>query len=142
MPSWICPECGRRFGRSHQGHECAPALSIEEYFTTGPPHERPVFEAVWAHLSTLADDDGEGVYLEPVSVGIFFKRRTTFAQLRPMTRWVALTFGLRRRLTTDRLSRKVMVTGSRYHHVVNLTDPSEVDDVVRGWLTEAFLDDG
>lgn len=141
VATWSCPECGRRFGRVGQGHECAPALTLEEYFATGPAHERPVFDAVWAHLSTLVDDDGAGVHLEPVSVGIFFKRRTTFAQLRPMTRWVALSFGLHRRLTTDRLSRKVVASGSRFHHVINLDEPSQVDDEVRAWLTEAFLDD-
>lgn len=117
-------------------------MTLEEYLATGPPHERPVFDAVWAHLSTLVDDEGNGVHLEPVSVGVFFKRSTTFAQLRPMTRWVALWFGLRRRLTTDRLSRKVVVSGSRFHHVVNLADPSQVDDELRGWLTEAFFADG
>lgn len=142
MPRWVCPECGRRFGRVRQGHECAPAMTLEEYFATGPSHEHPVFDAVWAHLSTLVDDDGEGVHLEPVSVGIFFKRRTTFAQLRPMTRWVALWFGLERRLASDRLARKVVVSGSRFHHVVNLAGPSQVDAELKGWLTESFLADG
>ena len=41
---WTCPECGRQFGRTNQAHECAPALSIEEYFSTGPEWERPIFE--------------------------------------------------------------------------------------------------
>src|SRR5947208_14545401 len=40
---WTCPACGRQFGRNKQSHECAPAMSLEEYFSTGPPHERPVF---------------------------------------------------------------------------------------------------
>jgi hypothetical protein len=35
MAVWICPECKRRFGRRHQGHECAPAMTLEEYFSTG-----------------------------------------------------------------------------------------------------------
>jgi hypothetical protein len=116
-------------------------MTVEEYFASGPPHERPVFDAVAAHLSTLVDDDGEGVNVEPVSVGVFFKRRTTFAQLRPMTRWVALGFSLDRRLTSARLSRKVVAHGSRFFHVVNVGHPDEIDDVVRGWLTEAFLAD-
>ena len=78
MPAWTCPECGRRFGRRGQSHDCAPALSLDEYFSTGPPHERPIFDAVMAHIDTLS-----GVHVEPVSVGIFFKRGRTFAQLRP-----------------------------------------------------------
>jgi len=43
---WTCPECGRQFGRTRQGHECAPALTLEEYFSTGPERERRIFEAV------------------------------------------------------------------------------------------------
>ncbi len=73
MPRWVCPECGRQFGRTKQGHECAPAMSVEEYFSTGPPFERPVFDAVMAHLATVGP-----VHIEPVSVGIFLKRSRTF----------------------------------------------------------------
>ena len=141
MARWTCPDCERQFGRTGQGHECAPALSLEEYFSTGPERERPIFDAVWDHLSTLGSDDGDGVHVEPVSVGIFFKATTVFAQLRPKTRWVALGFSLGRRVESDRLSRKVIPHGSRFHHVVNLVGPDDVDDTIRDWLTEAFLDD-
>ena len=73
-----------------------------------------------------------------MSVGIFFKRRSTFAQLRPMTRWVALGFSLSRRLTSPRLSRKVVEHGRRHYHVINVTEPSDVDDEILDWLTEAW----
>src|SRR4051812_576471 len=35
MP-WTCPSCQRQFARSRQGHDCAPAMTLEEYFSTGP----------------------------------------------------------------------------------------------------------
>ena len=132
---WTCPACRRRFGVTGQGHECAPALTVEEYFSTGPAHERPVFEAVAAHLRSLGD-----VHVEPVSVGIFFKAGRTFAQLRPMQRWVALSFVLPRVVEHPRIARKVQTEGSRNHHVVNLRGPDDVDEVVLGWLTEAHHD--
>jgi len=130
---WSCPDCLRRFGSTRQGHECAPALSVDEYFATGPEHERPVFDVVSRHLLDLGD-----VHVEPVSVGVFFKRGRTFAELRPMNRWVALSFVLHREVHSDRLSRKVQSQGSRHHHVVNLRSPDEVDHTVQGWLTEAW----
>ncbi|MEM7275385.1 MAG: DUF5655 domain-containing protein [Actinomycetota bacterium] len=141
MSLWTCPDCERRFGKRNQGHECAPAMTLEEYFSTGPERERPIFDAVWAHLDTLEGPAGARVYVEPVSVGIFFKGRTTFAQLRPMTRWVALSFSLRRALVSDRLSRKVLQHGNRHHHVVNVSGPDEIDDRICEWLTEAFFED-
>ena len=133
MARWTCPDCGREFGRTRQGHECAPALSLEEYFSTGPERERPIFEAVHAHFRTLGD-----VYVEPVQVGIFFKVHTTFAQLRTMTKWVALSFFSPQRIDHPRISRKPVEYNGRWHHVVNVRDAAEIDDLVRGWLTQAY----
>ncbi len=62
-------------------------MTLDEYFATGPSHERPVFDAVYEYLSTLGP-----VHVEPVSVGIFIKTSGSFVELRPMTRWVAMSF--------------------------------------------------
>ncbi len=110
-------------------------MSLEEYFSTGPAHERPVFEAVMAHLSTVGP-----VHVEPVSVGIFLKQAQTFAQLRPRDRWVALSFSLPRTVRHERIIRKVVEYHGRYHHVANLRSAADLDDRLRGWLTEAYLD--
>lgn len=109
-------------------------MSLEEYFSTGPAHERPVFEAVMAHLATVGP-----VHVEPVSVGIFLKRAQTFAQLRPRDRWVALSFSLSRNVAHPRIIRKVAEYHGRYYHVANLRDPTDLDDRLRGWLTEAYF---
>jgi hypothetical protein len=108
-------------------------MSIEEYFSTGPEHERPVFEAVMDHLSSVGP-----VHVEPVSVGIFLKRGKSFAELRPKTRWVALAFPHSGVLTDRRIARR-MTAGTRTWYVVNLRGPADVDDQVRSWLTEAYL---
>ncbi len=117
-----------------QGHECAPAMLLEDYFSTGPPFERPVFDAVMAGLHDIGE-----IHVEPVSVGIFLKRSRTFAELRPMTRWVAASFSLERTLPSPRIARKVLESGRRRYHVVNVRDPEDVDDELIEWLTEAYL---
>jgi hypothetical protein len=132
--AWTCPSCRRRFRRVNQSHECAPAMSLDEYFSTGPPFERPVFDAVMAHLNHVGP-----VHVEPVSVGIFLKRAQSFAQLRPMTRWVALWFWLPRRVSHPRITRKPVSGGGGWYHVANLRGPEDLDDRMRGWLTEAYL---
>ena len=134
VPAWVCPDCGRQFGRARQSHECAPAMSLEEYFSTGPPHERPVFEAVMVHLDTVGP-----VHVEPVSVGIFLKRSRTFAELRPKQRWVALWFSLPRPVRHRTITRKVVLYNGRYEHVANLRSPDDLDDDLRDHLTEAYL---
>ncbi len=109
-------------------------MSLDEYFSTGPERERPIFEAVVEHLDTVGS-----VHVEPVSVGIFLKRARTFAQLRPMTKWVALSFGLPRRVQHPLIVRKVEEYRGRYYHVANLRGPEDIDDDIRGWLAEAYL---
>lgn len=134
MSGWNCPKCRRLFRRAGQSHECSPAMGLEEYFSTGPSHERPIFEAVIQHLATIGP-----VHVEPVSVGIFLKRAQTFAQLRPKDHWVALSFSLPRRVQHERIIRKVVADHGRYHHFANLRSPEDLDDRLRGWLTEAYL---
>jgi hypothetical protein len=115
LAGWTCPDCGRLFGRTRQGHECAPAMSLDEYLATGPPHEAPV------------------------SVGVLLKRPRMFAQLRPMARWEAVSFVLGRTVHSPRISRKVLDTGSGRYHVVNVRTPAEVDDQLVSWLVEAYV---
>jgi hypothetical protein len=110
-------------------------MSLEEYFSTGPPWERPIFDAVMAHMGTVGP-----VHVEPVSVGIFLKRARSFAQLRPMTKWETLSLSLNRREAHPLITRKVQAWSGRYYHVFNLKGPEDLDDRLRGWLTEAYLD--
>ena len=109
-------------------------MDLEEYFATGPPWERPIFEAVLAHVETLGP-----VTVEPVSVGIFVKATGSWLELRPLTRWVALSFPFDRRLSDRRITRKPIDAGNRWYHYVNLRSAVDVDDQLRHWLTESYL---
>jgi hypothetical protein len=109
-------------------------MSLEEYFSTGPAHERPVFEAVIGHLEVVGP-----VHVEPLSVGIYLKRAQTFATLTPRARWVALAFSLPRKVEHALIRRKVIAEHGRYWHVANLATPDDLDDPLREWLTEAYL---
>jgi hypothetical protein len=133
--AWTCPECGRQFRRTRQSHECAPAMTLDDYFATGPPHERPVFEAVMTHLATLGP-----VHVEPVSVGIFIKRDGSFMELRPMEHWVAMSFPLRRRAQHRTIVRKVMQWHGRYYHIANVRQPEDLDDALLDLITESYTD--
>lgn len=130
---WECPHCKRRFGRAGQSHSCAPAMTIEEYFSTGPAHERPIFDAVMRHLERAGP-----VHVEPVSVGIFLKNPRKFAELRTMQRWVAVSFSLPREVQHRTIVRKVTPYHGRYHHVANVASPADVDDGIGALLVEAY----
>jgi len=113
---------------------CAPGLTLEEYFATARPEARPIFETINAHLVTL---DGD-LIVDPLSKKILFKNGPTIAILESMTKWVAVGFTLRRRITGKRFSRKVVDYQGKFYHVVNLTSPEQVDTELLDWLTEAF----
>ena len=130
---WTCPGCGRLFGRMNQAHDCEPGLTLDEYFATGPHHERPVFDAVMTHVSTLGP-----VHADIVSVGIFLKNPRTFAQLRPMQHWVAVWFPLHRRARHRTMTRKVQRQGDVFWHVANVVSPEDLDDDLRLLLSEAY----
>jgi len=133
VPGWTCPDCGRLFRRSRQSHECAPAMSLEEYLATGPPHEGPIVEAVLAYARTLGP-----LHIEPVSVGVFLKRTGRFAELRPMQKWEALSFSLPRKVGHRTITRKVVAYHGRYWHVANLKGPADFDQELKAYLAEAY----
>lgn len=134
MSAWVCPACRRQFGRLNQSHVCEPAMTLEEYFATGETRERTVFEAVLGHLRRVGP-----VHVEPVAVGIFLKRDRGFVELRPMRRWVAVSFVLPRVVTHRSIARKVVPYGGRYWHVANVAGPEDLDEALLGYLTEAYL---
>lgn len=114
-------------------HDCAPGLSLDEYFATGPAHERPIFEAVMRHLETVGP-----VHLDVVSVGIFLKNPHKFAELRPKDRWVAVAFTLDHRARHALITRKVIEYSGKYWHVANVADAQQVDEALCELLTQAY----
>lgn len=136
MAPWTCPECGRPFGRANRSHLCIPGTTVDEWFADWPDELRAVHEEIADHLRQL----GEDVIVDAVAVGIFYKRASTFAELRPRYDHLVLSFGLPRRVDSPRFSRVVTWSTRRTGHYVPLKGPHDVDDEVRGWLTEAYLD--
>jgi hypothetical protein len=76
--------------------------------------------------------------VDVVSVGIFLKNPRRFAELRPMERWMAVSFSLNRRVHHPTISRKVIEAGGRFWHVANVAQPGDLDEALLGMLTEAY----
>lgn len=108
-------------------------MTVDEYFRTGPALERPIFDTVLRFVETLGP-----VHVEPVSVGIFIKREGSWLELRPKTKWIALSFPFPRTIDHPRISRKPIDVGNWVYHVVNLREPADFDATVQGWLTESY----
>jgi hypothetical protein len=112
-------------------------MSLEEYFADAKPWEKPVFDVVYGHLASL---DGGDLIVDPIAMGIKFKNGPMICELRAKTKWTALGFSLSRKLSSGKLSRKVVqhMNTDKYFHVVNLSESKQIDNEILGWLTEAF----
>lgn len=132
----MCPACGREFARQ-RSHVCAPALSVDQYFASRPPLERQVYQKLRDHIEALGP-----VIVEPVNVGIFFKGKRNFVELRPKTRWLDLTFGLNRLFDHPRFSRTMKSKTARTYYAVRVTAPDDLDDELLGWITESYFELG
>jgi hypothetical protein len=135
MKLWSCPACGREFGRTGQSHFCIPATTVDEYYAHRPAFEREVYEAVAEVLLACGP-----VHVEAVGVGILFKKRRTFVELRPMRGRLRLSFIVARRPEDARIVRRIEMSGGRTVCYVDLRDALDVDDEVRGWLVESYAD--
>ena len=138
MAAWTCPDCDRQFGAVGRGHMCTPGLSIDEFLDGSPEFVAPVFRRVHEHLLAVdAAADGE-LIVDPLEKKVLLKHGPTFAILDVKTKWVAVGFNLRRKVESDRFSRKVADNGTKFFHVVNVVEADSVDAELCDWLTEAF----
>lgn len=93
----------------------------------------PMFDAVRGHLATVGP-----VHADVVAVGIFLKNPRKFAELRPMQRWVAVSFSLSRRARHRTITRRIIEYGTKFWHVANVARPEDLDDELRDLLTEVY----
>lgn len=132
MVEWECERCGRRFGKANQSHVCVPAMTIDDYFRGRPPAQRATFDAIEAHVRSLGP-----VIVEAVGVGVLFKRKRTFVEVRGRQKWLNLSFMLEHTVDHPRITRVTAWSG-HYFCATRLTAPGDVDDQLRDWLTESY----
>ncbi|GIJ48578.1 hypothetical protein Val02_54640 [Virgisporangium aliadipatigenens] len=132
---WTCPACEREFGRARQAHVCVPGCTVDDSFAGRPAEYRRIYDAIIGFVRTLGP-----VHEDAVSVGVFLKASRSFAEVRPVARSVNLWIVLGRPLSGARIGRAERASAGRHAHLVKLTSVDQVDDELRGWLEEAYLD--
>lgn len=133
MPRWTCPRCDREFGAARQAHTCVPGITVDDLLSRHPGWVGDVYAAVAGHLDTLGP-----FHEDAVNVGIFVKSDRKLAEYRPRVRSAQLGLFLPEPIDHPRVARTLPVAADRFVVAVNLTRPTEVDDLVRGWLSEAY----
>ena len=75
----------------------------------------------------------------PSRSAVFLKRDRKLAEVRPRSRDVSLALYLPRPVRDPRIAKMYGPGAPRAVHMIFLREPGEVDEQVRGWLTDAFL---
>jgi hypothetical protein len=129
--TWTCSRCDRTFG-TRRAHVCEAGLPIEFWLAERSEPQRRAAEAVLDIANAV-----DGLVIEAVTVGVLIKRVRTIVELRPMTKWLQLSFVTVAHVDDARISRTIAL-GSSTAYFVRLRDERDVDEVVRAWLIEAL----
>jgi len=108
---------------------------VADTFAGRPNGQVDAYRRIMAHLATLGQ-----VHEDSVRVGVFLKSDRKFAELRPMARALSVNLMMSRPITDARVARTMRITAERHLNVVRVTGPEQVDEVLCGWLTEAYDD--
>jgi hypothetical protein len=118
-----------------------PAVTTAAEFFAGCPAGLAVHEAVAAAIDAIGPAE-----VRVTTSQIAFRRRRGFAYTWRPGRYVrsdvpaVLSFALPRAVESPRIKEVAHPAPTVWMHHVELRDPSEVDDEVRSWLTEAYAD--
>lgn len=132
VPLWRCPKCGRPFANRNQRHACG-RHRLATHFQGKDPEVRRIYRAVVAMLKSIGP-----VRVLPEKTRIAFQVRMSFAQVTPRKRWLDGHVILSRRLEHPRFTAIETFSPRNHLHAFRLRSIADVDDVLRGWLTEAY----
>ena len=131
-PLWRCKVCGRGFANRNQSHACG-RFSLAHHFRGKPPGIRALFNDVVAAVRAIGP-----VRILPEKTRIAFQVRMCFAQITPHRRWLDGHVVLARRLEDPRFLKIETFSPRNHLHTFRITDRSDIDDVFRAWLAEAY----
>lgn len=100
----------------------------------GKENLRPIYNKLMAFIESLGSD----VTVTPKKGSVSIIRKHQFVLIKPATKTrIDLGFKLKGKPTTDRLENSGPF-GTMCTHRVRLTDSSEVDSELKGWISEAY----
>jgi hypothetical protein len=131
-PLWTCPHCGHRFVTRNSWHSCSQH-ELDEHFAGKPAHVRDLFEAWLKFVKQFGE-----VTVIPQKTRISFQVRVRFAGAVIRKNWVECGFWLKRHVKDERFQRVEKVGPRDYIYYFRLTDESQLDKTMKGYLREAY----
>jgi hypothetical protein len=107
--------------------------SVQHHFVGKPPEVRAAYDRLGKAVSKF----GEWAE-DPKKTSIHFNRTTAFAGIATRKEAILLTVKACRKITSPRIVKSERTSANRWHHVIRLTKPSDVDSELISWLREAY----
>lgn len=107
---------------------------VEAQYAKGKEHLRPIYDKLAAIISGFGDD----VVFVPMKAYVSVKRNKQFACIQPTTK-TRMDVGIKMKkgyAATERLTAGGF--NGMVSHLVKVSDISEIDDELTGWLREAY----
>lgn len=129
---WICPKCSRTFRTLHQAHSCNVS-DLEEHFQKKPEFLREIFNLLLDEVDHIGETS-----LSIVRSAIFLKKQSTYLEIKVRKDHLLVGFYLARELSGLPIVKTLKISKNRIVHVVNLYNPKDVDEQLKGWLRESY----
>lgn len=116
----------------------------ELLFFAGCPEALPLYETF--RRQVLAEVDGVRIRVQRTQISFANRHNFAFVSRLPVRKkaerppvWLTVSFGLRRRVESTRIDAAVEPYPERWTHHVMVSDPSEIDGELMGWVREAAV---
>lgn len=129
---WKCPNCGRGFARRNQAHSCQ-VVPLQTHLAKASPEVRKIYQAIIRALRTLGPFEAV-----PTKTGINLLSATSLGGVSLHKTYANLGLVLTRRVEDPRVVSVLQISPRSFAHRVKIEAVSGLDEVVRGWLKEAY----
>ena len=129
---WICPECGRKFARNHQGHSCIES-DPDALFIGNDGNTRVLFHLLIEKVREFGE-----VEIHSAKWSLTVRRLSTFLSIMVGKNHLTLVFISVQPIDEFPVYQNYRHTGSRYSNSVKIESADEIDDQLIQWLKQAW----
>lgn len=107
--------------------------SVDHLFTGKAPELRALYDQLIAALQTVGE-----VRVAPKQTSIHLEKNSGFAGVHPRKDYFNLEFRTADKIDHPRIKRTQQLSAKRFEHTVKIASPEDVDDLLIGWLKDAY----
>ncbi len=116
-----------------KGAAMTPDFTVDDHFDGKEPVVRDTYNSLVKAIKSLGEFQEE-----PHKTSIHLVNRSAFAGVSTRKGYLLLNIRLDYPLENPRVTKTEQVSRNRYHHLIKLEKPEEVDVELRKWLKDAY----